>query len=157
MKKKNNFTTFHEVIKTTIPSPPYILHDCKIRRLIKKSKDLYIELEKGFYRFENEDFKLVEGNIRLEKVDFESSYVYILEMKKDKRVSTYKAKKYTLKDFIKKYKKIDFEILDETYSYNLTKVTGLVHEKNVGIEFSMEIYHLGKMVYLVEDSTLSSS
>ena len=62
-----------------------------------------------------------------------------------------KGKKHSFKEFIKKYPKLDMEIVTETYNYYDTVWSGYIYNGKKVKEFIITIWNDGNMVYYIEE------
>ena len=124
---------------------PIDLHDTTITGLeIKESNtidgELQLVFEDGYFLVqEKEVIKTDKSIIKFSGIDYDYSYVYYYEDTKRNEVSFEK-----LRDDIRKKR---LEIIDEAYGYNLTKISGVIFDKNETIEFEIVIYHFNETVY----------
>lgn len=127
-------------------SAPYALHDTRINKIENKDNSLKIHFENG-YISSTEPYQQVNGNISIEKVDYDFCYAYILS--NDGNLGEFIGKKITLLDFIKEYKEFSFEVVDESYGYNSVVYNGylILPGKDSFIELTLTIYHFGNIIY----------
>ena len=113
-------------------------------KIIDDNIKLYFK--NGFIELKS-NYKQVNGNVLIEKVDLDFSNVYILS--NSGKYGNFKGKKLSLYDFIKKYKKYRFEIIDEMYGYNQVSYCGYLHlpNKNKLKEIIISIYYSGNIIY----------
>jgi len=141
-----------KVTRRNVTDLPYSLHDAVVIGFEVLDDRLRLQFQHGFIST-TEPYKQVEGKIELEKVDWDFSYVYLLEFQDGfcGNEGNFLGKKMELLEFIKQYPNIRFEIIDETYGYNQTKLDGYLWGDNTDKECRLEIYHLGDMNYLIEE------
>lgn len=125
---------------------PYALHDMRINKIENTDNSLKIYFENG-YVSSTEPYQQVNGNISIEKVDYDFCYAYILS--NDGNLGEFIGKKITLLDFIKEYKEFSFEVVDESYGYNSVVYNGylILPGKDSFIELTLTIYHFGNIIY----------
>lgn len=128
---------------------PYYLHDAHINKISAGKNNIKFIFGNGYFVKGSEDCIPVKGYIEFQDVDHDFCRVYILNNIKD--TGKFNGKKYWLKKFSNKHKKVDMEIIDETYYHNISKFTGWIYGKNKIWEFIIEIYHFGSMIYHTED------
>lgn len=140
-----------ETKRKNITSLPYSLHDAHIRKIKIKGKTIKVFFDKGYYMPKNHDWVPVDGYIEFQRADFLYCNVYIFSMEGNR--GRFAGKKYSLKKFVKKYPKVDMEIIDETYGYNQSNFAGYCYKgkKIQDKEFMLEIYHLGSMKYVTKE------
>lgn len=133
---------------------PYYLHDACINKIDCKKNLVRFKFDKGFFIKGSEDCIPVNGFIEFNDIDYYFCCVYVLDIDIDSgKIS---GRQYSLKKFVKKYSKLKLEIIDETYYYNKSRFSGVMHrkwkKKNSGKvrEFIIELYHSGDMVYFIE-------
>ena len=133
---------------------PYYLHDTFINQIICKKKNVKFVFDKGYFVKGNEDCIPVQGNIEFQNVDYYFCCVYVLDI--DIESGKISGRQYPLKKFVKKYPELKLEITDETYYYNKSRFSGIMHRKwkkknrKKVREFIIELYHSGDMVYITE-------
>lgn len=126
---------------------PYRLHDVNIVDMIVDFNKIKMYVSPGMFEIE-EPYDIVEGHIEFNWVEWDFSYVYILDFAANE--GTFTGEKMFLKDFIEKYPEFHFEIADETYGYNQSKYSGYLIVNDARKECMIEIYHAGDMVYVTE-------
>ena len=107
-----------KIRREDMPSLPFGLHDVHIKKIkIQKidsfSANVTFMLLDGVYTCD-EDIEPIPCNILFEGVDLDFSNVYVMQICGVNH-GKIKGHKYSLKKFIRKYKKADIEIVDETY------------------------------------------
>lgn len=131
-----------------IPNGCENLNECEIPR-----DKLLLEFEHGFVST-LEPYMQVEGKIEFAKVDWDFSFAYIIEFPDGSlcgNQGNFTGHKMELLDFIQQNKELRFEIIDETYGYNTTKLDGYLWGDTKIKECRLEIYHLGDMSYIVRN------
>ena len=129
---------------------PYSLHDMVVNNITYKNDSVYLKFEHGFVSTE-EPYTQVEGKITIENVDMDSACVLLLS--KLGKYGSFDRMKISLNDFIKKYDKFNFEIIDEMYGFNQVEYIGYLHlpKDNDLIEMSLSMYFNGEIVYETEE------
>lgn len=129
--------------KSTIP---YSLHDMRVHNIEKIDTSLKLNFENGYVECQ-EPFKQINGNVIIENVDFDFCFAYMLS--NNGHFGKFKGKKLELLDFIRKYKKYSFEIIDEMYGYNQVRYSGYlsIPNKKRLIELDISVYYVGNIVY----------
>ncbi len=126
---------------------PYRLHDVNIVDIIADFNKIKMYVSPGMFEIE-EPYDIVEGHIEFNWVEWDFSYVYILDFTGNE--GTFLGEKMFLKDFIAKYPEFIFEICDETYGFNQAKYSGYLIQDGKRKECVIEIYHAKDMVYVTE-------
>ncbi|MDD5949667.1 MAG: hypothetical protein PUC39_08090 [Lachnospiraceae bacterium] len=147
-------TTKKKTKRADMPSLPYSLHDVHIKKIKLRKVNQYAGnvtffLKKGFYD-SAEDSRRIAGNVVFEKVDFDFTAVSVLKVK-GMNYGKLKGHRYSLKKFIKKYPKVDIEIVDEVYGYNSSKFFGYLYSGKKVKEVIIELYHEGGMYYMTNE------
>lgn len=142
-----------KIRREDMPFLPFSMHDVYIKKIRLQQLDDFMAnvtfmLPDGVYR-SDEDSNPIPGSILFEQVDLDFSNVYVMKTC-GVNYGKIKGRKYSLKKFVKKYKKADIEIVDETYGYNQSKFSGYLYEDETIKEIMIELYHVGGMYYLVE-------
>lgn len=106
---------------------------------------LYFKEERGFIDCHN---KRVNGYIEFSKVDLDDSYIMTYEYN---RKHCFKGKIRSLDNFFSKHKKVDLEIIIDTYNATHACFEGYMFKKDKVVDFKIMLYYLGEMRYLVED------
>ena len=142
-----------KIRREDMPSLKFGLHDVHIKKIkIQKidsfSANVTFMLLDGVYTCD-EDIEPIPCNILFEGVDLDFSNIYVMTIFGVNH-GKIKGHKYSLKKFIKKYKKADIEIVDETYGYNQSKFSGYLYTEEGDLEIMIELYHVGGMYYLMD-------
>lgn len=138
-----------EINRKNVLDLPYGLHDARVNRIDLNGEQISLWFDEGYYKPVDNDSLLVKGHIILEGVDVDFCHVYLMDIESD--YGTFIGKKFTIQQFIAKYSSIDFEIIDETYGYNMSRFSGFFYEGANTKECIVEIYHFGHMTYLTEE------
>jgi len=131
---------------------PISLHDARVTKIIvNQSSDimcgsLRFEFEQGFYKVEDEAaHQTGKSFLEISGIDYDFSHVYYYKGNQREAMSFNK--------FAREVEGNAFEIMDETYGYNKTKLSGLLmsEHQSYDIEIEIEIYHFNASVYTWED------
>lgn len=138
-------------IRRNMTDLPYSLHDARVIGFEVKKNILQMKFQSGFVCMVA-PFKQVEGFIEFEKIDWDS-YVYLLEYHEVLcgNLGSFTGKKMELRQFINEFHNASFEIIDETYGYNLSKFKGYFSKQDSLKECIIELYHWGEMSYILEE------
>lgn len=128
----------------------YSLHDMRVTSMSFSNDTLTMEFPFGIISIEN-PCRQTDGKafVKFGNVYPDSSYVYIMNFCGN--TGSFTGEKLSLKEFISDFSGKSFEIIDETYGYNLSKFSGLLSDDTVITECVMEIYHLGNMEYITQE------
>lgn len=141
-----------KTIRANIIGVPYSLHDAQMNQITVAGKKLTLYFKNEFVQ--NQDpYDDVKGTVEFERVDWDCSFAYVFKCKEFNLENTgaIEGEKYMLKDFAERFEGETFEITDETFGYNMTKLGGYLYKDGDTFECMIEIYHLGDMSYLVEE------
>ena len=140
------------VVKKPNPDPPYSLHDACIAKLGTKEDTLRLVTQYG-YVCTAAPFAQVEGDVEITGVDWESSYVYVMDYLQVPcgNCGTFTGQKMTLETFLQEFSSATLEILDETYGYQLAKLNGFLNLPDRLMEVSLEICYAGEFRYLLKE------
>lgn len=135
------------------PNFKFSLHDAKIididydygeNRLIFKTQSGFIDIERN---------EMVEGEIILEGVSLDDSYVYIMEYKNvlTGNVGSFVGEKMYLSDFVGAFdsKFGSFDVMSEYDSYMTYMLSGFLKRGNEELEANIEIFYNGDFIYNV--------
>lgn len=135
------------------PNFKFSLHDAKIidieydygeNRLIFKIQSGFIDVERN---------EIVEGEIILEGVSWDDSYVYIMEYKNvlTGNVGSFIGEKMYLGDFVGAFdsKFGSFDVMSEYDSYMTYMLSGFLKRGNEELEANIEIFYKGDIIYNV--------
>ncbi len=139
------------IIRRNMTDLPYSLHDARVIGFEVNENILQMKFQSGFV-CTVAPFKQVEGFVEFEKIDWDSC-VYLLEYQEVLcgNPGHFIGKKMELREFLKEFDNASFEIIDETYGYNLSKFSGYLSTKNSFVECMIELYHWGDMSYILEE------
>ena len=139
-------------MKKTNPDPPYSLHDAHIMELRAEGDTLRLLTQYGYVRTE-EPFGQVDGDVELTGVDWESSYVYIMEYRDVLcgNCGAFTGRKMTLDTFLREYSGGTLDIMDEAYGFRLAALGGFLKLGAQMLEFKLEIYYTGEFRYLLKE------
>ena len=140
-----------KVIRNNIINLPYSLHDGAVIGLEAEEGKLLMKFQYGFIET-IEPFEQISGNVEFEGIDWDFSFVYFFEYQDVLcgNAGHFTGKKMSLQEFISQYNNIKFDIMDETYGYNMSKFSGYLTDRDSIKECIIEIYHMGDMSYIVE-------
>lgn len=130
--------------------PNYSLHDARITKIKTSDNLLTFLFNDGFYEIE-EPHKRVMGSVSFEQVDQNVSSIYILDYNNllpgDSKNFT--GIVYSINDFINLMNQHNYllDIVDETYGYNRAHYSGFIMDNEKILEFKIEIYHFGQIIY----------
>lgn len=130
---------------------PYSLHDAKVIGFEVKDDTLQMKFQSGFV-CTVEPYEQVEGFVEFEKIEWDS-YVYLLEYQGVLcgNPGSFTGKKMELWAFLNEFKNASFEIIDETYGYNMSKFSGYLSSNSSIQECCIELYHWGDMRYIITE------
>lgn len=141
-----------KVIRSNITNLPYSLHDGVVTAFEVSEDNLIMKFQSGFIKT-TEPFEQISGSVAIENIDWDFSFVYLLDYKDVLcgNVGSFTGRKIKLKTFINQFKYAKFDLIDETYGYNTSKFDGYLSKGGSCQECKIEIYHLGDMSYLVDE------
>lgn len=139
-------------VKSPNPDPPYSLHDAHIMELQAEGDTLRLLTQYGYVRTE-EPFGQVDGDMELTGVDWESSYVYVMEYQDVLcgNCGAFTGRKMTLDIFLREYFDGTLDIMDESYGFQLAVLSGFLNLRDRILEFKLEIYYTGEVRYLLKE------
>lgn len=140
------------VTKPAIPDPPYSLHDAHIMELQAEGDTLRLVTQYGYVRTQ-EPFEQVDGDVELTGVDWESSYVYIMEYQDVLcgNCGSFTGRKMTVEDFLEEFPQATLDIIDETYGYHQVKLDGFLNLPQRCLEFQLDLCYAGEFRYLLKE------
>ena len=140
------------IVKPSIPDPPYSLHDAYISELRVEGEALRLVTQYG-YVCTIAPFAQVEGDVEITGVDWESSYVYVMDYPQVPcgNCGDFTGRKMPLEAFLREYSGATLEILDETYGYRMAKLGGFLNLPERLLEVSLEICYTGEFRYLLKE------
>lgn len=142
-----------ETIRENITNVPYSLHDMYVTQIKIEGDRLVLHFENGFVKNQS-PYEQVEGSVIFEGVDFDFGYVDVYHNRKKTSAGgndTYIVKRFDIKTFVKNFRKGSFEVIDETWGYNKTRLEGwLLCDGHIKI-CTLAIYHAGDMKYQTEE------
>lgn len=141
-----------KTIRENITNLPYGLHDAEVNRMTVEGRTLTLHFKNGFVQA-TEPYDDVQGTIEFTGIDWDCSFAYVYRCKEFnlENIGAIEGEKYMLEDFAKNFGDAVFEIVDETYGYNKTKLDGYLYRDDTSYECSIEVYHMGDMSYLTEE------
>lgn len=142
-----------EIVRCNIIDLPYSLHDARVNKIEVVADKAVLNFSIGYFKPTDDDCLPVkrEAIISIYGLDLDFCNVYLIAIKNN--YGKFTGEKLGLEMFIKQYREIDFEIVNETYGYNTTKFSGYLYEGKSEItkECIFEFYHFGEMKYTNED------
>ena len=129
---------------------PYSLHDMIVKNITYQNGSIFFTFEHGFVSTEKPCTR-TEGKITIENVDMDSACVLLLS--KMGKYGKFDGMKISLNDFIERYDKYYFEIIDEMYGFNQVEYIGYLQLPNDdnSIQMSLSIYFYGSILYETDD------
>lgn len=125
---------------------PFGLHDMYVNKITIQNNSVHFQFENGYVSMQ-EPYPQVNGNLTIEKVDFDFACVLLLS--KNGQYGAFNGRKMTLEEFLDKYIEFRFEIVDEMYGYNQVEYSGYlsVPKRNDLIQMSLSMYFNGDVIY----------
>ena len=141
-----------QTIRKNITDIPYSLHDAEVNKMTVEGKKLTLAFKNGYVQ-NAEPYDDVKGTVVFDGIDWDCSFACVYKCKEFTLENTgaIEGEKQMLKDFAESFGDAVFEIVDETYGYNETKLEGYLYRSDDTFECSIGIYHMGDMRYLVEE------
>lgn len=130
------------------PQPPYSLHDMHIIALEADSDTLTLHFQYGFVET-TPPWRQVDGSIRFLGVDWDFCYAYRFTTTGNE--GSFTGEKMFLHKFAENFCSAGFSVMDETYGFHQTKLSGHLLTDGQIQECILDIYHTGDMQYLIED------
>ncbi|MDE5540122.1 MAG: hypothetical protein K2J20_06510 [Bacilli bacterium] len=129
---------------------PYTLHDMRISKIIIEENDINLIFENGYVE-NKEPFKQIEGSVIIKEVDYDFCSIHLLS--RNGKYGKFVGRKIGFKEFIEKFKKYSFEVVDELYGFNQVQYSGFLMLSNAKdfIEYSMNFYYTGDLIYLTKE------
>ena len=121
------------------------LHDMRAGAVDAEGDVVTLRLDGGLVRCAG-CAEQVAGAVAFRGVDWDFCFVYILRGF-TANAGEFRGEKMALSEFIKRYPRFDFEIIDACYGYNQTKLSGWLWDDELS-EMTVEIYHAGDMVFI---------
>ena len=140
------------IVKSSIPDPPYSLHDAHILKMQAEGDILRLITSYGYVRT-SEPFGQVEGDVEITGVDMESSYVYVMDYPHVLcgNCGEFTGRKMTLETFLEEYAGSTLTIMDESYGYRMAKLNGFLDAADRLLECVMDLYYSGEFRYLIKE------
>ena len=111
-----------QTIRKNITDIPYSLHDREVNGMTVEGNKLTLHFKNGYVECQ-EPYDDVKGTVVFENVDWDFSFAYTFKCKEFTLENTgpIEGEKMMLKDFAEQFRNMTFEIVDETFGYNMTK------------------------------------
>ena len=123
----------------------YSLHDADIIAFKRMDDQLVLTPKDGMVKV-SENAATVDGYIEFNGVDWDFSFAYLLDFCGN--TGRFNGEKFALADFINRFGNAVFSVVDETFGYNQTKLSGYLLKNQTMRECVIEISHCGDMVYV---------
>lgn len=140
------------VVKKPYTDPPYSLHDAYVMALEADGDTLRLVTQYG-YVCTTEPYGQVDGDVVITGVDWESSYVYIMEYIDVPcgNCGSFTGRKMTLTAFMQEFPSFSLDIMDECYGYRQVNLTGFLGLEDCLLEFRLELYYTGTFQYVLKE------
>lgn len=140
------------VVNKSYTDPPYSLHDANIMALEAKGDVLRLATQYG-YVCTTELCSQVDGDVEITGVDWESSYVYLMEYTDVLcgNCGSFTGRKMTLTAFMQEFPSFSLDIMDECYGYRQVNLTGFLGLEDRLLEFRLELYYTGAFQYVLKE------
>ena len=123
------------------------LHDARLKGIVLKKDRAEFDFE---YIFDYSGPQVQAAKARISFLNLAPDDVTIYVLTENYKKRKIKGKTYDLKAFLKKYKKLDFEILSETYHGYDTVWEGLLYNTKKGLKRCiMTMWSQGDIVYYI--------
>ena len=132
------------------PTMPYDLHDMTIGKIEIAGEHIRFYFDQG-YRMGKENSPQVNGNILIEKVDLDFSYIHFLS--DNGTYGNFHGKKLEIPRFIKNYKDFSLELIQETYGYHSMVYAGYLRlpKRKKIIDMTISLSYTGNIIYEIKD------
>ncbi|SDA23953.1 hypothetical protein SAMN02910447_02407 [Ruminococcus sp. YE71] len=129
---------------------PYSLHDARVSRIEIVESGIRLSFENGLTSV-LEPYPRVNGTVTYEHPDPDFCVVYILS--RNGETGKFGGEKMMLTDFIGRYWKFTFEIVDETFGYDTVSLGGFLDLPDTDgfLEMNICICHSGSIVYETDE------
>ena len=140
------------VVKKPYTDPPYSLPDAHVMALEADGDPLRLVTQYG-YVCTTEPYGQVDGDVVITGVDWESSYVYIMEYIDVLcgNCGSFTGRKMTLTAFMQGFPSFSLDIMDECYGYRQVNLTGFLGLEDRLLEFRLELYYTGTFQYVLKE------
>ena len=140
------------VTRSSIPDPPYSLHDAHVSRLRREGDTLRLVTSCG-YVCTSPPYGQADGEVEITGIDWDFSHVYVLEYTDVLcgNRGSFTGRKLSVEDFLREYAQGTLEILDETYGYQQVKLNGFLNLPDRILEFVLELCYTGEFRYLLKE------
>ena len=141
------------IVKPPIPDPPYSLHDARVSAFQAEGDALRLVMACG-YVCTTEPCGQVDGDVEITGVDWESSYVYVMDYPRVPcgNCGEFTGRKMTMEIFLAEYAGAPLEILDESCGYRAAKLSGFLDAGDRLLECTLDLYYTGEFRYLLKES-----
>ena len=140
------------VVKKPCTEPPYSLHDANVMALEANGDALRLVTQYG-YVCTTGPCGQVDGDVVITGVDWESSYVYLMEYTDVLcgNCGSFTGRKMTLAAFMQEFPSFSLDIMDECYGYRQVNLTGFLGLEDRLLEFWLELYFTGTFQYVLKE------
>ena len=140
------------VVKKPYTDPPYSLHDAYVMAMEADGDTLRLVTQYGYVRT-TEPYGQVDGDVVITGVDWESSYVYIMEYAGVPcgNCGSFTGRKMTLEAFLGGFPSFSLDVMDECYGYRQVNLTGFLDLEDRLLEFRLELYYTGVFQYVLKE------
>ena len=142
----------HIVVKKPYTDPPFSLHDAQVMAMEADGDTLRLATQYGYVRT-TEPYGQVDGDVLITGVDWESSYVYIMEYTGVPcgNCGSFTGRKMTLSAFLQEFPSFSLDTMDESYGYRQANLTGFLNLEDRLLEFRLELYFTGAFQYVLKE------
>lgn len=127
---------------------PYSLHDMRVIEFEVNGNTLIMRTQFGMTKT-TEPYGQPDGYVEFQQVDWDFCYAYTMDILANE--GEFQGRKMSLQKLIAEFENSGFEVIDETFGYNTTKLAGWLLQKGHLQECTLEIYHLGDMIYVTKE------
>lgn len=140
-----------KIVQPRFIVPPYSLHDAHISSMKIEINTLTLFFDYGYIETTS-PYEQVQGNICISGIDWDFSNVYLMEYVDVLcgNHGSFHGKKIPLQVFVCNSDRISIDVIDETYGYNLLKLSGFLSSESDIHECIVEIYYTEELSYLIE-------
>ena len=127
---------------------PYSLHDMRVIGFEVNGDTLIMRTQSGMTKT-TEPYGQPDGYVEFQQIDWDFCYAYTMDILANE--GEFSGRKMSLQNFIAEFENSGFEVIDEVFGYNQTKLWGFLSAKREVYDCVIELYHLGDMVYVAEE------